>query len=234
MKHNKHKHGFTLIELLVVIAIMALLATLVIVSIRTAQARARDAKRVHDISVISTALDVYRSAYDHYPENYDDWGEGDPPPADDNNDGCGGWDVGRYDRSIPNQSNDSFIKYLNDTGLLLSPVGDPKGNVPFNCPGAPYPVNTYYSYRYHHYYATNNNWGCNCPNGFVVFGVEKFETTDTLAEAHLKYSSPGWSCGGWQGGTNGGQYCSTANPPVDCNARDWGNEFAWVMGRCFD
>lgn len=56
---KKNQKGFTLIELLVVIAIIGLLATLAVVSLRNAQQRARDTKRVSDISAIETAVELF-------------------------------------------------------------------------------------------------------------------------------------------------------------------------------
>ena len=56
---NKNKKGFTLIELLVVVAIIGLLATLSIVALNNARARARDARRVADVKQIQTALELY-------------------------------------------------------------------------------------------------------------------------------------------------------------------------------
>ena len=65
---KKNKQGFTLIELLVVIAIIGLLATLSILSLNTARARARDAKRVADVKQIQTALEMYYNDVGSYPE----------------------------------------------------------------------------------------------------------------------------------------------------------------------
>jgi len=63
----KNKKGFTLIELLIVIAIIGLLATLAIVSLTTAQRKARDTKRVADVKSIQSAMELYYSTNARYP-----------------------------------------------------------------------------------------------------------------------------------------------------------------------
>jgi len=60
------KRGFTLIELLVVIAIIGILATIVLVSLNTARAKARDARRSSDIHQIALAMEMY---YDSHKPN---------------------------------------------------------------------------------------------------------------------------------------------------------------------
>lgn len=57
----KDKKGFTIIELLVVIAIIGLLATLAVVSLRGAQVKARDVKRMADLKQLQTAVELYYS-----------------------------------------------------------------------------------------------------------------------------------------------------------------------------
>lgn len=63
----RKRTAFTLIELLTVIAIIGLLATLVLVSIGRSSAKARDAKRISDITQIKKALETFRVTNGYYP-----------------------------------------------------------------------------------------------------------------------------------------------------------------------
>ncbi len=63
----QNKKGFTLIELLVVIAIIGLLASVVLVSLNSSRAKARDTKAISDFKQITTALGLYYDKYGKYP-----------------------------------------------------------------------------------------------------------------------------------------------------------------------
>ena len=64
---KKRAEAFTLVELLVVIAIIGILSTLAVVSLQSARARARDAKRITDVRQIQMALEFYYNDWSHYP-----------------------------------------------------------------------------------------------------------------------------------------------------------------------
>lgn len=56
---QKNQKGFTLIELLVVIAIIGLLASVVLLALNSARAKARDARRISDLRQIATAAQLH-------------------------------------------------------------------------------------------------------------------------------------------------------------------------------
>ena len=58
MIYIKKQKGFTLIELLVVIAVIGMLASIILVSLGPARARARDARRISDVRQMSLALET--------------------------------------------------------------------------------------------------------------------------------------------------------------------------------
>ena len=64
---NKNNKGFTLIELLVVIAIIGLLASVVLLALNGARAKARDAKRIADVRQLASAFELYFNDQNSYP-----------------------------------------------------------------------------------------------------------------------------------------------------------------------
>ena len=63
------KDGFTLIEILIVIAIIGILSTIVLAQTNLARIRARDARRIADVSHIKGALELYLNTNQKYPDS---------------------------------------------------------------------------------------------------------------------------------------------------------------------
>lgn len=67
MPRHSRTSGFTLIELLVVIAIIGILSSAVLASVSISRQKARDAKRIAELSEIKKALEIYRQENDSFP-----------------------------------------------------------------------------------------------------------------------------------------------------------------------
>lgn len=96
--------GFTLIELLVVIAIIGLLSSIVLASLNSARAKARDAKRVSDIQALKTAVELYYLDNNQYP----------PGCASSNGANVAGWSTllsSKYIGSMPKDPSDAVGAY---------------------------------------------------------------------------------------------------------------------------
>ena len=120
MKRNQK--GFTLIELLVVISIIGLLSSIVLSSLNTARAKARDARRKSDIHSIVTSLYLYREIKGDWVEMGSGCGQ--------NGDGTGngnGW----FSYSLPDGDRwgykKSIAQCLVDAGASSAIIRDPSG-----------------------------------------------------------------------------------------------------------
>lgn len=72
-KRQKTFKAFTLIEMLIVITIIALLASLILVGMGGARAKARDSRRIADLHSIQNALELYYAKFYFYPQTQSDW-----------------------------------------------------------------------------------------------------------------------------------------------------------------
>lgn len=101
--------GFTLIELLVVISIIGLLSSIVLTSVNSARAKARDVRRKADLHAIQLALEFYYDKYGTYVVVGTGWN------------GCScGWagyeDTGAYRKAV--------TRGLLEEGFLPAPLVD--------------------------------------------------------------------------------------------------------------
>lgn len=114
--NKKINKGFTLIELLVVVAIIGILSSVVLASLNSARAKARDTRRKEDMYQIRTALEVYYADNGSYPLPFPGW--------------WGGVSTG----SCGPGNSTSYIAGLTPTYIPVLPV-DPSNPAPASCSG---------------------------------------------------------------------------------------------------
>lgn len=75
MLENKNQKGFTLVEMILVTVIIGILASIVIgvINIPRLQARSRDSKRIGDLKMIQSSLELYFANNRRYPQQVGSW-----------------------------------------------------------------------------------------------------------------------------------------------------------------
>ncbi len=136
----KKQRGFTLIELLVVIAIIGILASVILASLDSARAKARDAQRLSAVDSIRTALELY--ANDHngsFPSNGRTWWGNCSAYGSHDVTGSNGYIPDLAPTYIPTlpldpipDSNHCYIYMSNGTDYIFLTFGTVEGTVPTN------------------------------------------------------------------------------------------------------
>lgn len=203
MVRGKNATGFTLIELLVVISIISLLASIVLASLNSARAKARDARRVSDIREIEKALYLY---YD----NANAW-----PGVTYTDGNLAGWEVSFYS---------DFMEYLAPAYFSKTPVdpintGPPaQTSPPLGAMFNPRPDGTYF-YTYYGNYA-GTSYGCPYPASKLL-AVIGFRAAETAPQ------------GTFPKATCGPQPCIGDNPSttpgISGSCRNWQTEFEYSI-----
>lgn len=181
MKFRRTK-GFTLIELLVVIAIIGIISAIVLVSLSSARARARDAQRLSDMRQIYTALMMYYNDYGCLPVTRTASQNKStclPPNSSYRGANIAGWDY---------SSIDGFMDFLVDGGYMEKVPVDPINNMDTdvghfenNTSRIPNKTNTF-AYKYFCYPAPINpsSGGRGEERGYGLFLAYWSETTKEL------------------------------------------------------
>ncbi|HEY0010595.1 MAG TPA: type II secretion system protein [Candidatus Paceibacterota bacterium] len=144
MRYARTERGFTLIELLVVIAIIGVLSSVVLASLNTARAKARDSKRLGDLTALRTALELYSNDHNNsYPTTAGEWRGTCPDFGAYGKTGTNGW--------IPNLA----PTYLPELPTDPKPIGT-SGCYIYNSNGKEYMVGAYQTVEAHT--VSSNRW----------------------------------------------------------------------------
>lgn len=172
IKHSNK--AFTLIELLIVISIIGLLSSVILASLKSARAKARDAKRAQDMRQIQMALTLYYDDNNKFPDT--------TCPC-----GNGGWETSDADI---NQFLESLApKYISK--VSVDPINKRDAGFSFFGPRA-----GSYFYSYYRYPAGY----IDCPDIKNAFSVLGFYQAESQSFENISRAT----CGDLSGGCPGG------------------------------
>ena len=102
----KKQKGFTLIELLVVVSIVSLLSSIILASLVSVRAKARDTRRISDFNAIKMALTLYYDKYGTVPDA--------PPGSTAGLEICDGINTqqAKYDEFMQSLINEGFLSAI--------------------------------------------------------------------------------------------------------------------------
>lgn len=124
---SQYIKAFTLIELLVVISIISLLSSIVLASLNSARAKARDARRDSDIHNLQIAIQLYYDTNGEYPPLFQQDGGVCPTPS------C--WDVstnGFMGNLVPNYLTQQILDPENSNYYYSYQLGNGSSLCPAN------------------------------------------------------------------------------------------------------
>jgi len=208
---KKKSKGFTLIELLVVLAIIGLISSFIFVSLMSSKIKARDGKRIQEITQIVKALQLYWVDHEYYPDN--------TCPCE-----KGGYDE-QWEAS--DKQFDKFMEYLSPYLTDKVPVDPVNTRVKKYEPFGPRLENYFYAYkRYTPPYSF-------CPElnkPFVIIGVSNLEAyvSSDLPQKDmplpLNINLPRATCG-----DPGSDRICTVDETKAGKCRDWSQEFDYSV-----
>jgi prepilin-type N-terminal cleavage/methylation domain-containing protein len=176
------RRGFTLIELLVVIAIIGLLSSVVLSSVNTARAKARDARRIADINDIKKSMERY-IIENGTPPSPSSYGRGASAP--------GYWDQW-WDVSS-NTSSGTFMSFLVSSGIRNTVPVDPLNTPVMNADPRP---SQNAGYRYIYFLVPPNYiyQGGTCGNNSGVYMLAISDLETTTARPQTTFKGSGCNC----------------------------------------
>lgn len=202
---SRWRNGFTLIELLVVIAIIGILSAIGLQQLNGAREKARDAHRLEDMRLITTALKAYILDHNGIPSLPYAGGDADGgchDAEDQTAQSYGDWDRSNTDGQVGSSNyNDGkpFIPFLVTEGYLPAVPVDPLNDKKPGTSGCWHDVNGVSSgHTYVFFVKPPGYGGCPVEKGqYFIFGVSDMESSKGPHPRSPKFrctpTSPSWN-----------------------------------------